>query len=73
MMGAVTPETCRVTLQQINICILLHLVEFLLTLIFKEVTVDFSAVFEVLKEFATLGKKPESLPTSQNHIIGSRS
>ena len=32
MMGAVTPETCRVTLQQINICILLHLVGFLLTL-----------------------------------------
>jgi len=29
---AVTPETCRVTLQQINICILLHLVGFLLTL-----------------------------------------
>jgi len=24
MMGAVTPETCRVTLQQINVCILLH-------------------------------------------------
>ena len=32
MMGAVTPETCRVALQQINICILLHLVGFLLTL-----------------------------------------
>jgi len=31
-MGAVTPETCRVTLQWINICILLHLVGFLLTL-----------------------------------------
>ena len=30
-MGAVTPETCRVTLQWINICILLHLVGFLLT------------------------------------------
>jgi len=28
----VTPETCRVTLQWINICILLHLVGFLLTL-----------------------------------------
>jgi len=23
-MGAVTPETCRVTLQQINVCILLR-------------------------------------------------
>ena len=32
MMGAVTPETCRVTLQWIKICILLHLVGFLLTL-----------------------------------------
>jgi len=31
-MGAVTPETCRVTLQWINICILLHLIGFLLTL-----------------------------------------
>jgi len=30
-MGAVTPETCRVTLQKINICILLHLVGILLT------------------------------------------
>jgi len=30
MMGAVTPETCRVALQYINICILLHLVGFLL-------------------------------------------
>jgi len=28
MMGAVTPETCRVTLQWINICILLHLLDF---------------------------------------------
>jgi hypothetical protein len=28
----VTPETCRVTLQEINICILLHLLGFLLTL-----------------------------------------
>jgi len=27
-MGAVTPETCRVTLQWINICILLHLLDF---------------------------------------------
>jgi len=27
-MGAVTPETCRVVLQWINICILLHLLEF---------------------------------------------
>ena len=32
MMGAVTLETCRVTLQWINICILLYLVGFLLTL-----------------------------------------
>jgi len=32
MMGAVTPEPCRVSLQWINICILLHLVGFLLTL-----------------------------------------
>jgi len=32
MMGAVTPETCGVTLQYINIYILLHLVGFLLTL-----------------------------------------
>jgi len=24
MMGAVTPETCTVTLQKINVCILLH-------------------------------------------------
>ena len=32
MMGAVTPETCTVTLEEINICILLHLVGFLLTL-----------------------------------------
>jgi len=31
-MSAVTPETCRVTLQWINICILLHLVGFLLIL-----------------------------------------
>jgi len=31
-MGAVTPETCRVTLQWINICILLHLVGYLLIL-----------------------------------------
>ena len=28
MMGAVTPETCRVVLQWINICILLHLLDF---------------------------------------------
>jgi len=28
MMGAVTPETCRVVLQWINICILLHLLGF---------------------------------------------
>ena len=28
MMGAVTPETCRVVLQWINICILLNLLEF---------------------------------------------
>jgi len=28
MMGAVTSETCRVTLQWINICILLHLLDF---------------------------------------------
>jgi len=27
-MGAVTPETCRVVLQWINICILLHLLDF---------------------------------------------
>jgi len=27
-MGAVTPETCRVLLQWINICILLHLLDF---------------------------------------------
>jgi len=32
MMGAVTPETCRVALQYINVCILLHLVGFLLIL-----------------------------------------
>jgi len=33
MMGAVTPETCRVTLQKINVCILLRQVgPFLLTL-----------------------------------------
>jgi len=32
MMGAVTPETCRVVLQRINICILLHLVGYLFTL-----------------------------------------
>jgi len=32
MMGAVTPETSKVTLQKINICILLHLVGFLLKL-----------------------------------------
>jgi len=32
MMGAVTPETCRVILQLLNICILLHLVGFLLTM-----------------------------------------
>jgi len=31
MMGAVTPETCTVNLQLINICVLLHLVGFLLT------------------------------------------
>jgi len=31
-MGAVTPETCRVFLQQINIFVLLHLVGFLLIL-----------------------------------------
>jgi len=31
-MGAVALETCRVTLQQINICLLLHLVGFLLKL-----------------------------------------
>jgi len=28
-MGAVTPETCRVVLQWINICILLHLLDFI--------------------------------------------
>ena len=28
MMGAVTPKTCRVVLQCINICILLHLLDF---------------------------------------------
>jgi len=28
MMGAVTPETCGVVLQGINICILLHLLDF---------------------------------------------
>ena len=28
MMGAVTPETCRVVLQWINICILVHLLDF---------------------------------------------
>ena len=28
MMGAMTPETCRVVLQWINICILLHLLDF---------------------------------------------
>jgi len=28
MIGAVTPETCRVVLQWINICILLHLLDF---------------------------------------------
>ena len=28
MMGAVTPETCRVVLQWINICILLHVLDF---------------------------------------------
>ena len=28
MMGAVTPETCRVGLQWINICILMHLLDF---------------------------------------------
>ena len=28
MMGAVTPETCRVALQEINICILLNLLDF---------------------------------------------
>jgi hypothetical protein len=38
-MGTVTPETCRVTLQQINICTLLHLVGFLLTLILKHSTI----------------------------------
>ena len=27
-MGAVTPETCRVVLQWINVCILLHLLDF---------------------------------------------
>jgi len=32
MMGAVTPETGRVILQEINICILLHLVGLLLIL-----------------------------------------
>ena len=32
MMGAVTPETYRVILQYINICVLLHLVGFLLIL-----------------------------------------
>jgi len=32
MMGVVTPETCRVTLQYITICILLQLVGFLLIL-----------------------------------------
>jgi len=28
MMGAVTPETCRVVLQWINVCTLLHLLDF---------------------------------------------
>ena len=37
MMGAVTPETCRVIVQYINICILLHLVGFLLKLNFINV------------------------------------
>jgi len=32
LMGAATPETWRVTLQWVNICVLLHLVGFLLTL-----------------------------------------
>jgi len=27
-MGALTPETCRVALQEISICILLHLLDF---------------------------------------------
>jgi len=36
MMDAVTLEACRVTLQYINICILLHLVGFLLTLIMTD-------------------------------------
>ena len=31
MMGAVTPEMCRVVLQWINICILLHLLDILFT------------------------------------------
>ena len=42
MMVAVTPETCRVTLQWIYICILLHLVGFLLTLIFNNFFITFS-------------------------------
>ena len=33
MMGAVTPETCRVVLQWINICILLDLLDFLFTIL----------------------------------------
>jgi len=35
MMGAVTPETCRVTWQWINVCILLHRVGPLLTFLYN--------------------------------------
>ena len=34
-MGTVTPETCRVVLQRINICILLHLLDFLFILTYQ--------------------------------------
>jgi len=45
IMGVVTPKTCRVSLQYINICILLQLVGFLLTWNYDARTYELKILF----------------------------
>jgi len=53
MMGAVTPETCRVVLQCINICILLHLLEFLFTLTYDARNHELKVYFNTISHTQT--------------------
>ena len=65
MMGAVTPETCRVTLQQNKSdCILLHLVGFLFNIIMMHGTMSLK-----FTELTSCKKSEKNCSLSENFIV----